>query len=190
MHLIVITENAYKAVGTNMIRTILMALSVVFLAACEPLPGEEGGRPGDGTVVVRLNKIGAEKIMYRHLDAVNAIRVSRGQTPVVMSPELNIAASRHAADMAKQNRPWHFGSDGSSPFDRVAAAGFTGPFLGENISETFEDDFNTLNVWMSDPLSEAVVLSAGADAMGLGWVQESNGKIWWVQLFGKRSLQF
>ena len=37
--------------------------------------------------------------------------------------------------MSAQNRPWHFGSDGSSPLVRVQRAGYRGKLLGELISE-------------------------------------------------------
>ena len=50
--------------------------------------------------------------------------------------------------MARQNRPWHFGSDGSSPLDRVKRAGYPGMMLGENISETYETELETLSAWM------------------------------------------
>ena len=46
--------------------------------------------------------------------------------------------------MLRQNRPWHFGSDGSSPLERIKRAGYTGKLLGENISESFETELQTL----------------------------------------------
>jgi uncharacterized protein YkwD len=49
--------------------------------------------------------------------------------------------------MSVQNRPWHFGSDGSSPLDRARRAGYTGTLLGELISETFESEVETLAAW-------------------------------------------
>ena len=84
--------------------------------------------------------------------------------------------------MSAQNRPWHFGSDGSSPLDRLLSSGYSGKFIGENVSETFEDDFNTLDVWMTIPLSASIILDPNATQMGIAWHQDANGKIWWVQL--------
>ena len=163
-------------------RIILAFVTMLFaLSACV-----DSGNIGDGTKVVRLSAIGERKIVFRHLDAVNAIRASRGLRSVEIDPTLVGAAKSHAADMARQNRPWHFGSDGSSPPERVARAGFAGSFEGQNISETFEDDFNTLNAWMSNSLTSQVILDPEANTMGIGYFQESGGKIWWVQIFGAR----
>ncbi|GLQ35446.1 serine protease [Amylibacter marinus] len=170
-----------------MVKALLCGAALFALVACETTT-QNGGRPGDGTVVVRLSKYKQSKIEFRHLDAVNAVRQANGQTQVVLDAALNAAARGHAADMARQNRPWHFGSDGSSPYDRAANAGFAGVFEGENISETFEDDFTTLDVWMKEPLSRAVILDGQANAMGIGWHQEKSGKIWWVQVFGTAAL--
>ena len=87
--------------------------------------------------------------------------------------------------MSAQNRPWHFGSDGSSPLNRLLSVGYKGELVGENVSETFEDDFNTLDVWMNIPLSASVILDPEAMQMGIAWHQDTNGKIWWVQLIAK-----
>jgi len=86
--------------------------------------------------------------------------------------------------MAVQNRPWHFGSDGSSPIDRVRRAGYPGMMLGENISETFETELETLSAWMGDPTTAAVVLDPNARDLGFAWYQEPGGKLWWTMVTG------
>ena len=55
------------------------------------------------------------EIQFRMLDGVNALREARGAAPVRLNSELTAAAKTHSRDMSVQNRPWHFGSDGSSP---------------------------------------------------------------------------
>ena len=85
------------------------------------------------------------------LDAVNSLRQAAGAPPVQLNAKLNAAAATHARDMSVQNRPWHFGSDGSSPIDRVARVGYPGQLVGENISETFETELETLSAWMDTP---------------------------------------
>ena len=86
--------------------------------------------------------------------------------------------------MSLQNRPWHFGSDGSSPLDRVARAGYTGQLIGENISETFETELQTLSAWMEMPDTRGVILDQRAQNMGFSWFQEPGGKIWWTLILG------
>lgn len=71
----------------------------------------------------------AAKIPYRLLDAVNALRQAKGAPALNFNAALNAAALTHARDMSVQNRPWHFGSDGSSPLVRVQRVGYTGQLL-------------------------------------------------------------
>ena len=161
---------------------VLMIAMVGLLAACEEQP-----RVDENGNVIRIFWIKDKmvpEIQFRHLDTVNAVREANGLAPVALSSELNAAANTHALDMSRQNRPWHFGSDGSSPLDRVARAGYPGEFVGENLSETFEDDLLTMQAWMKDPLTRGTVLDPNARFVGIGWFQEQNGKIWWVQLMG------
>lgn len=119
-------------------------------------------------------------LQYRMLDSVNALRTAAGAAALQLDPRLNAAAATHSRDMSLQNRPWHFGSDGSSPIDRVRRVGYTGQLVGENISETFETELETLAAWMQDPNTRRVILDPAANQMGFAWLQEANGKIWWT----------
>jgi len=120
----------------------------------------------------------------RHLDAVNAFWQASGLEPVQLSPQLTAAAKTHALDISKQNRPWHFGSDGSSPPQRVERTGYTGILVSENISETFESDVETMQAWMRDPVTRAGIMRPDARFLGFSWFQEPSGKIWWVEVLG------
>jgi uncharacterized protein YkwD len=114
------------------------------------------------------------------LDSVNALRQAAAAPAIQLNAQLNAAAATHSRDMSVQNRPWHFGSDGSSPLDRVARTGYTGSVLGENISETYENELQTLTAWMEEASTRAVILDPKATQMGFSWFQEPNGKIWWT----------
>ena len=118
---------------------------------------------------------------------MNALRAASGAGQVRLSAELNAAAATHSRDMSIQNRPWHFGSDGSSPLDRVARAGYVGSLLGENISETYESELETLSAWMQQPDTRDVILDPRANDLGFSWFQEPNGKIWWTMILGAAS---
>lgn len=167
-----------------MIKALFVAFMAVFvLSACTP-PPEPTGNGGFHPKIFRIPKAGASKIQFRQLDTVNEIRTASGLSPLELSAQLNAAAKTHSIDMAKQQRPWHFGSDGSSPIDRVVRTGYPGTMLGENISETYENDTETLQVWMRDPDAKATILDPNARFFGLSWFQEKNGKIWWTQLTG------
>lgn len=164
--------------------TTILVLAMTLLAACAEVPTQYGS---DGKPLPRLYKVTAREasqIPFRILDSVNALRAAGGHPAVAYNAQLNAAAETHSRDMARQNRPWHFGSDGSSPIDRVQRTGYTGTMLGENISETYETELETLSAWMEQPDTRAVILAADARDIGFAWFQESNGKIWWTLIMG------
>lgn len=168
-----------------MLRAILMVLTLTVLGACVPEPQSTLGP--DGKPLPRVYRIRAadeSTIQFRMLDAVNALRSASGHPEVALEPRLTAAAETHARDMALQNRPWHFGSDGSSPIDRAARVGYDGTLLGENISETFETEMETLAAWMDNPNTRRIILEPSATHMGFGWLQEPSGKLWWVLEIG------
>ena len=141
----------------------------------------------DGKPLPKLYRISTgstAKIQYRMLDSVNALRQAAGAPAVQLDAKLNAAAATHARDMSVQNRPWHFGSDGSSPIDRVRRVGYPGAMLGETISETYETELETLGAWMEQPDTRMVILEKRAANMGFAWFQEKNGKIWWTLVMG------
>ncbi len=163
----------------------LLLICLVALTACTDISGTStlgsDGRPLPKVYKIRGNP---EKLQFRMLDSVNALRQASGLPPVQLNAQLNAAAATHAKDMSRQNRPWHFGSDGSSPIDRAARAGFPGTFLGEAISETYETETETLGAWMQAPGPRAIIMDSKANQMGFGWYQEKGGKIWWTLEMG------
>ena len=163
---------------------LLLLTSMIALAACAPPPPVISSDGGPAQSVYRIRAADEAKIQFRVLDSVNALRQAAGQSPLELNSQLNAAAKTHARDMSVQNRPWHFGSDGSSPLDRVARVGYPGRLVGENISETYEDETQTLSAWMDLPQTRDVILSPAARNLGFAWHQESNGKIWWTLVTG------
>ena len=132
----------------------------------------------------RIENFDSVEIRKRHLDYLNAIRQERGLTNLQISNSLNSSAATHARDIFKQQRAWNFGSDGSSPQKRAEVSGFKGLVTGENVSETYEGEFLVLQVWVKNSFSRSILLNKEATHLGLGWYQQDNGKIWWVQVLG------
>ena len=156
------------------------------LAACSRAPEIPLGADGKPLPQVYVIEPGTEPaISYRMLDGVNALRKAKGLPQLGFNAELNAASATHARDMAVQNRPWHFGSDGSSPLGRAQRAGYGGKLLGELISETFETELQTLSNWMGQQDTREVLMDARATDLGFAWFQEQNGKIWWTALVGQ-----
>ncbi|MGB0799587.1 MAG: CAP domain-containing protein [Planktomarina sp.] len=172
-----------------MMRIVLSLLVVGFLAACAGVSPNGGVAVGpNGEPLARLYRIKASdtaRIQFSFLDGMNSLRRVSGLAPVTLNPQLNAAAATHSRDMSNQNRAWHFGSDGSSPIDRVQRVGYTGALKGEAISETYESELETLAAWVEASDTRGVILNADATDIGLSWFQEQNGKIWWTLVTGQ-----
>lgn len=169
--------------------SIVAVCASLALAACGT--GNQIRVGSDGRPLPQIYKITAaeeSKIQFRLLDSVNALRAAKGASPLQYDAQLNAAAATHARDMSVQNRPWHFGSDGSSPLDRVSRVGYTGRLVGENISETFETELETLSAWMGEADTREVIMDPQASQIGFSWFQEPSGKIWWTMVTGTSSL--
>ena len=161
------------------------AAIAIFLAACAAPPTPTLGPDGRPLPrVYRISANDADDVQFRMLDSVNALRQAAGSGAVELNAQLTAAAATHARDMSVQNRPWHFGSDGSSPIERVQRTGYTGQMLGETISETYETELATLAAWMDQPDTRRVILEPAARNMGFAWHQEANGKLWWTLVMG------
>lgn len=156
------------------------------LAACTtagaPMRMGPDGRPVP--VVYRISAAEVPRVQVRMRDGINTVRAQQGLPPVELNAELTSAAATHARDMALQGRPWHFGSDGSSPIDRVQRVGYDGHFLGELISETFETELETLTAWLEQRETRTVLLEPRMREIGFAWHQEANGKLWWTLTTG------
>ena len=170
-----------------MTRLALACLGLILvLAACAPPPPQLGA---DGKPLPRVYKItNSAEVQFRMLDSVNALRQAAGASDLELNAQLTAAAATHSRDMSLQNRPWHFGSDGSSPLQRVARTGYEGRFMGELISETFETELETLAAWMEDPGTRELILDTEAVDMGFSWKQDDNGRLWWVMITGAPGL--
>ncbi|MBC7146218.1 MAG: CAP domain-containing protein [Thioclava marina] len=170
-----------------MLRATAFAFSAVLaLAACQPT-NQQAPVGADGLPLPKVYNITARDaavIPQRVLESVNSLRSVRGLAPLSLNDALTTAALAHSKDMAAQNRPWHWGSDGSSPRDRVARAGYMGTYEGENLSETYETEMETLSSWMSNEVTRDVILDPRATQMGFSWYQEPSGKIWWTMVTG------
>jgi uncharacterized protein YkwD len=161
----------------------LLTACVFLLSACETTTSG-AGTATSGARYYRISQGETSRIQFRMLDSINALRKTAGAGEVKLDASLNAAAATHARDMAVQNRPWHFGSDGSSPVERAWRAGYRQTMLGENISETFETELQTLAAWMDMPDTRAVIVDPAAEHLGFAWYQEPGGKIWWTLIMG------
>lgn len=169
-----------------MIRKIFLGAALLAgLAGCQFAGQPQLGPDGKPLpVAYHISAREAAAIPERVLNTINGLRAQSGLGPLVNDPSLAQAAMAHSRDMSAQNRAWHFGSDGSSPLDRVKRAGYAGPLVGEDISETYENDMATLNAWMQTRETRDMIMDPAARAIGLGGFPEPSNKLWWTIVIG------
>ncbi len=95
-------------------------------------------------------------------------------------------ARAHADDMAQKNYFSHTGLDGSSPFDRIEAAGYDFSAAGENIAGGNADPKATMQQWMTSQDGHCEnIMSPDFVHIGVGYAfsETHDYKHVWVQNF-------
>ena len=112
------------------------------------------------------------------ISLINAERTAEGLPALAQNSSLTQAARRHSADMACTDIFSHTGSDGSAPWDRVSAAGYSWSRVTENIAASSYQYFSpasVVNMWMNSPGHKANILDANVIHIGVGFRYFDNG---------------
>lgn len=107
---------------------------------------------------------------------INAIRQDKGLGSVRIDPALMKAALVHAHDLARIDDVSHYGTDGSSPVDRVSRAGYSGVMTGENVSAGQRDLDEVLDGWLNSRSHRKTLLMKEARHMGVALAYDPNTK--------------
>lgn len=124
------------------------------------------------------------------LEAHNLIRVEHGLNTLQLRAELSTSAQGHAAWLADHDTSGHTGVNGSSPRDRIVAAGYpTGPGGGtsENQACGQMSVAMVMEGWMGSPGHRANILEGRFEDVGFGYVYlaGSTYRHFWVVNFGR-----
>lgn len=106
---------------------------------------------------------------------LNAIRAAAGLPALTSNPQLEAAARRHAADLARTQVPTHTGSDGSNSHQRIKSAGYDACVSAENISWGHSSRERAIEAWLESPghyqnLVHRKVREYGLAQVGTYWV--------------------
>ena len=120
---------------------------------------------------------------------VNLERANVGVDPVVIDMRLIDAARRHSDDMAANDFVSHTGSDGSSPWDRIADAGYPMLAGGETIGAGYPDEASVVQGWMDSPPHKAILLGSEYQHIGVGYAYDADSTYghYWTADFGSSS---
>jgi uncharacterized protein YkwD len=123
------------------------------------------------------------------IDLVNQVRQQNGLHPLNIDAALVAAAKRHSTDMAQNNFMSHTGSDGSSPWDRMADAGYRLYYGGENVAAGYPTAGTVLNGWMNSPGHRDNILNSNFLDLGVGYAfgdRSTYGHYWTLTLGSQR----
>lgn len=122
----------------------------------------------------------------------NQERAAHGCPPLVAESHLMNAAEGHSTDMAVNDFFSHTGSNGSSPGDRMLAAGYPGfSQWAENIAAGYNTPANAMAAWMNSSGHRANILNCTLEEIGVGYVfrNPDPGNVtyrhYWTQVFAK-----
>lgn len=118
------------------------------------------------------------------INIINARRASMGLVTLQLDPALHRATRRHVFDIGPQALCQHNGTDGTSPWDRAAQAGFTGFAMGEVVGCGYTSPTGVVDGWWNSPGHYAVLTDPNARYIGCGWWINPQGAGWQACLTG------
>jgi len=104
---------------------------------------------------------------------INSARAEAGLAPLAVNSALTAAALGHSIDMACHGLISHSGSDGSSPSQRIAAAGYFASLSSEIIYGSGYPQ-TAFNWWMSDQIHRDEILNPYVTELGVGYAYKAD----------------
>lgn len=114
-------------------------------AGAVPMPVPVAALPAEGQALLDL--LNAARGRARRCGADDYAAAP----PLRWNAALARAALEHSNDMARHNAFSHIGTDGSHPAERMARAGYTSRFMGENIAAGQVTPQEAVRSWLESP---------------------------------------
>ncbi len=136
---------------------------------------------GSNSIGPILNKLSAR-------DAINSYRKSLGLPPLKLDQKLGNAAYLHSINMSRKDQVFHVDSDGSGPWDRVVARGYTLEMTTENLGAGQKNFKTLLELWRASSEHNTNLILPDATDMGIALVHDKNTKLktFWTLIIAKR----
>ncbi|MGH1349508.1 MAG: CAP domain-containing protein [Methyloligellaceae bacterium] len=138
--------------------------------------------------VAPLNSIGPILNKLSARNAINSYRSSKGLRPLKLNRKLDNAAYLHSIDMSSKDKVFHVSTDGSDPWDRVVARGYTPEMATENIGAGQSDFKSLLKLWQASEQHNINLILPDATDMGIALVHDKKTKLktFWTLIIAKR----
>jgi uncharacterized protein YkwD len=118
------------------------------------------------------------------LNLTNLERTRRGLQPLRQSSQLRLAALRHSANMARQNRMEHE-LDGAGPAERIDLTGYRWTACAENIALGYSGARTVVQGWMQSPGHRRNILNPNVTEIGVSMVLDRVGRPYYTQVFAR-----
>ena len=133
----------------------------------------------------------SDKLMLTLVNNARAVSRSCGGSDYPAVPALawncllETAALNHASSMADNDYFSHTGLDGSSPGDRITAAGYIWRAYAENIAAGYADAEAAMAGWLESPGHCANIMNSSVTELGAGAAENATSQygIYWNQDF-------
>lgn len=112
-------------------------------------------------------------------DLTNQQRAQFGVAPLTLNLTLNDVAEKHSQDMAVNRYFSHQGRDGSQPWDRMKAGGYSYSRAAENIAFGQPTPQDVVTAWMNSSGHRKNILDPNLKEIGVGYHEG-----YWTQNFG------
>ena len=128
----------------------------------------------------------ASAVAHEIASLTNAERRQAGLAPFTISPLLMRAAQFHADQMASARQMAHVLPDARypEPQDRLAAVGYRWQAYAENVASGQGSPASALASWMGSSGHRANILNPGLTEIGAAVARGSDGRPYYVQVFG------
>lgn len=140
--------------------------------------------PGDGTQDPSTggsSAAGAE--VQEVLRLVNEQRAQNGLAALTLSDKLCELATLKAEDMVANGYFDHTSPTYGSPFEMMRQFGVTFSSAAENIAYGQRTPEQVMTAWMNSSGHRANILGQSYTEIGIGIATDSNGRLYWVQMF-------
>ena len=143
----------------------ILGLLICVLAASDPVQawsGEVIGQRGGSDLAMTStgDDLEIKAVCDEVVKAHNRIRADAKLPALTISSKLEAAAGRHAKDMASRKKMAHKGGDGSTPLERIKAAGYPYRRAGENVAVGRFTVEKLMKGWMDSPHHKQNILGS------------------------------
>jgi uncharacterized protein YkwD len=135
-----------------------------------PISGTSVARP---TGPASCNYTTSSSYQNELANLINNARAQAGLAPLTVNAQLSAAALGHSIDMACHGLISHTGSDGSSVWERIAAAGYRASLASEIIYGSGYPQ-TAFDWWMSDQIHRDEILNPSVAEMGVGYAYKAD----------------